>query len=152
MGNIGIARAQLSTGGGAGGGGGGGGSVSVETPSGLVNGVNTVYVATNLPLYVIQDNQALVQNFGYTLSGSGPYTITTDVAPFNFIRSVYGSGFTISTPTGSVNGSNVTFVAAAIPLYVISDNQTYFENNGYTRSGLTITMDAAPFNFIRVIS
>lgn len=61
-----------------------------------------------------------------------------------------GTGSTqFETPSGSVNGSNVTFTVLNTPLYVVADNQTYFQNFGYTLSGLTITMDAGPFNFIR---
>lgn len=60
-----------------------------------------------------------------------------------------GGGVTFETLVGSIDGVNVTFTVTHIPAYVVSDNQTYFENNGYTRSGLTITLDAAPFNFIR---
>lgn len=60
-----------------------------------------------------------------------------------------GSTLTIATPTGTINGSNVTFTVVAVPLYIVADNQTYFEGFGYTRSGTTITMDAAPWNFIK---
>src|SRR5579872_1407981 len=59
------------------------------------------------------------------------------------------NGLDFETPTGSVNGSNVTFTVSNTPLYIITDNQTYFENEGYTISGSTVTMDAAPFNYIR---
>lgn len=60
-----------------------------------------------------------------------------------------GSTLTFETPTGTINGSNITFTVAHVPLYIVADNQTYFENVGYTRVGATLTLDAAPWNFIR---
>ena len=58
-------------------------------------------------------------------------------------------GVSFETPSGAVNGSNVTFTVTQTPLFIVADNQTYFQNFGFTLSGLTITMDAAPYNFIR---
>jgi hypothetical protein len=58
-----------------------------------------------------------------------------------------GGGFEV--PVGLVNGSNTVFTVSNTPKYVVADNQTYFQNFGFTLSGLTITMDAAPYNFIQ---
>lgn len=133
--------------------GGGGGGLAVEVPSGLVNGSNTSYTVTNLPLWIVADNQTYFSGKGYSISGTGPYTLTLDAAPWNFIESIYTTGSTtVSTPTGLVNGSNTVYTVATTPLYIVADNQTYFENFGYTRVGTTITMDVAPFNFIRAIN
>lgn len=60
-----------------------------------------------------------------------------------------GSGWTIETPTGTVNGVNKTFIATATPKCVVADGITYFENDGYTLSTFTITMTVAPTGFIR---
>lgn len=134
-------------------GGGGGGGLAVEVPTGLVNGSNTSYSVVNLPLWIVADNQTYFSGKGYSISGTGPYTLTLDAAPWNFIESIYTTGSTtVSTPTGLVNGSNTVYTVATTPLYVVADNQTYFENFGYTRVGTTITMDVAPFNFIRAIN
>ena len=65
---------------------GGGGGMSVETPSGTVNGSNTSFTATSTPKFIITDTGTYVQNFGFTLSG---LNITMDLAPNAFIRSFY---------------------------------------------------------------
>lgn len=88
---------------------------------------------------------------GDTVEAGTNITITNTAGGKKRISSTGGGG-SVTTPTGLVNGVNVTYTVAAIPLWVVADNQTYFENFGYTRSGLTITMDAAPFNFIRTIN
>lgn len=60
-----------------------------------------------------------------------------------------GGGVTFETPTGTVNSTNTVFTVTNVPAYVVSDGVTYFENSGYTRSSLTITMDVPPTSFIR---
>ena len=64
-----------------------------------------------------------------------------------------GSGVTVVTPTGTVNGSNTVFTVATQPKWVIVDSSIYFETLHYTYSGVTLTMDAliAPTEFIRAI-
>jgi hypothetical protein len=68
---------------------GGVGGISFETPTGSVNGSNTSFIVQNVPTYIVADNQTYFQNFGFTLSGTGPYTVTMDAAPYNFIQSAY---------------------------------------------------------------
>lgn len=60
-----------------------------------------------------------------------------------------GGGVTYRTPSGAVDGSNTSFTAVSSPNFVVADGITYFENNGYTLSGLTITMSVAPSQYIR---
>jgi len=60
-----------------------------------------------------------------------------------------GGGVTFETPTGSVNSVNVTFTVTNVPAYIIADGITYFENNGYTRSILTLTLSSPPSVFIK---
>lgn len=60
-----------------------------------------------------------------------------------------GTGYTKETPVGAINGSNVTFTVTHTPVFIVSDGVTLFENVGYTISGLTITMDNPPAQFIR---
>ncbi len=56
-----------------------------------------------------------------------------------------GAGSTYETPTGAVDGANVTFTVTATPKCIIYFGTTLFEGaNGYSRSGLTITMPYAP--------
>lgn len=56
-----------------------------------------------------------------------------------------GSGSTYETPTGTIDGVNVTFTVSAEPKAIIYFGTTLFEGaNGYSRSGLTITMPYPP--------
>jgi hypothetical protein len=59
---------------------------------------------------------------------------------------------TVETPTGTVNSVNASFTVTAIPKWIVSDGTTYYENAGYTRSSLNITMDIPPSSYIRSIS
>jgi hypothetical protein len=59
---------------------------------------------------------------------------------------------TVTTPTGSVNGTNVTFTSAAVAAWIDTDTGHYYENYGYTRSGTTYTLDLAPNLYIRLVS
>ena len=58
-------------------------------------------------------------------------------------------GGTITTPTGTVNGSNQTFTVSTIPLFVVSDGIVYFEGFGFSTAGLTITMTIPPSQYLR---
>lgn len=55
-----------------------------------------------------------------------------------------GGGFTLLTPTGSVNSINTAFVFSQKPTYIISDGAWYRENKGWTWSGSTATMTVPP--------
>lgn len=59
-----------------------------------------------------------------------------------------GTGNTqVETPTGTVDGVNVTFTVLNIPKFIVVEGITMFEGaNGYSRSSLTITMPYAPTN------
>lgn len=125
------------------------GTLTVEIPTETPNGIITSFTVQNTPEYIIIDNMAYFEGFGYSFTGN---TITTNIAPFSYIRSIYGVTSIIGNLSGLVNGTNTVFTASTVPLYIVADNQNYFENFGYTRSSLTITMDVAPFNFIRAIN
>lgn len=62
-----------------------------------------------------------------------------------------GSGVTVSTPTGAVDGANTSYTVTSAPKWIVSDGIIYFENNGYTLSGLTVTMSTPPTLYIRAI-
>ena len=66
-------------------GGGGGSGVTVETPAGTVNSVNTVFTPTSEPKWVVADGVTYFAGAGYTWNGS---TITMDLAPSQFIRDI----------------------------------------------------------------
>jgi len=55
------------------------------------------------------------------------------------------SGLQVETPLGDVNNVNTVFTVSNIPKFITLNGQIVYEDNGYTRSGLTITIDSAPF-------
>jgi len=55
-----------------------------------------------------------------------------------------GSTLGFETPTGTIDGVNATFTVVHTPLFVVLNGATYFENDGYTLAGLTITMLVIP--------
>lgn len=70
---------------------------------------------------------------------------------YDFQTPSAGSGITVETPTGTVDGSNATFTVTAIPKWIDTEAGHYYEGFGYSRSGLTITMEIPPGQFIRAI-
>lgn len=64
------------------------GLVSVETPSGTVDGANTIFTVSNTPRFVVVDGFVRFSGFGYTFSAP---TITVDpvAPPTGYIRSIY---------------------------------------------------------------
>ena len=63
-----------------------------------------------------------------------------------------GERWKITTPTGTIDGSNTTFTVERSPIYVVADGIAYFEGAGYTYSGGTITMTSPPVSYIRSYS
>lgn len=86
------------------------------------------------------------------VDGTTPVTLYADPTTHRLLVSLSSTaGVTVTTPTGTVNGSNVSFTVTAEPLWVVADGATYFAGVGYTYSSLTVTMDLAPSIFIRAI-
>ena len=67
------------------------------------------------------------------------------------LRVLSTGSVTVETPTGTVDSSNVTFTVTAIPKWIVIDGLTYFDGQGYTIVGLTLTTDIPPTGFIRAI-
>ena len=122
------------------GGGGGGGNVNFETPTGTVNDANTSFTVANEPIYIVVNGAQMFSGAGYSYAG-GTITLDNPVGTGGFIRSAYGSGVSVETPTGTVNDSNVTFTVANEPLYVVINGAQYFAGAGYSYAGGTITLD-----------
>lgn len=59
-------------------GGGGGGGYTKATPTGTVNGVNTIFTVVATPVYIIADSSTYFENAGYTIAG---LTITMETPP-----------------------------------------------------------------------
>lgn len=82
--------------------------------------------------------------------GTTPVTLYADPTTHRLLVSL-SAAVSVTTPSGTVNASNVTFTVTAEPLWVVSDGITYFAGVGYTYAALTLTMDVAPSIFIRAI-
>lgn len=65
---------------------GAGGGVTVETPSGDVDGSNKVFGTTNTPKWIVIDGIVYFDGAGYSYSSP---TITVDTPPALYIRSIY---------------------------------------------------------------
>lgn len=81
---------EIGAPGGTGGGGGGGKTLTLETPVGTVNGVNTTFTVANTPVFIEVDGSLYVPGYGYTYSAP---TITTDPTrpPVQNITSFYNA-------------------------------------------------------------
>lgn len=64
-----------------------------------------------------------------------------------------GNGVNIETPSGTVNGTNLSFNVSNEPKYIIVDGVSKFVTTHYTYSGGTITLlaDNSPSQFIRSV-
>lgn len=65
-----------------------------------------------------------------------------------------GGGYTIEIPSGSLYDQNtgtggLVFTVTVTPVYIVADSGTYFNNAGYTLSGLTVTMSNPVTQYIR---
>lgn len=126
-------------------------SAFVETPSGTINGTNTVFTVSNTPVYVVIDGLTYVEGFGYTYL-AGTITTSVLVAPTSYIRSVYSVGTGgVETPVGSVGQG--TFTVSSTPKYELIDNLIRFSGYGYSYAAPTVTVDSLviPINFIRSV-
>lgn len=82
--------------------------IQTETPTGVVNGINTTFTVQNLPFEIIVDNQSFLVIAaalnGLVITGTGPYTITVPFAPNSWISSLYNiltfgqAPYTITVP------------------------------------------------------
>ena len=64
---------------------GGGSGSSVETPTGTINSVNTVFGVSAVPKWVVSDGMTYFENFGYTYSASN---ITLEIPPSSYLRAI----------------------------------------------------------------
>lgn len=75
-------------------------------------------------------------NVEVTDDGEGGITVNVLGSP--------GGELEFETPVGDIDGINNVFTVSNIPLYIVLNGSTYFENDGYTLTGLTITMLITP--------
>lgn len=122
------------------GGGGGGGNLDFETPTGTVDDSNLTFDVLNTPLYLVINGAQYFEGVHYTLT-SLTITLNNPVGTGGFIRSAYGTGISVETPTGTVDDSNVTFTVGNTPKYIVVNGAQYFSGAGYSYAGGTITLD-----------
>lgn len=76
------------------------------------------------------------------VDGITPVVVYADPVTHRLLVDLGGSsGVNYETPVGAIDGSNVTFTVSNTPKAIILRNSVYFENQGYTLSGLTITVN-----------
>jgi hypothetical protein len=59
--------------------------VTVQTPVGIVDGVNVTFTVTTIPKWIIIDGLTYFDGQGYTIA---VLTLTVDVPPNGFIRAI----------------------------------------------------------------
>lgn len=130
-----------------------------ETPGGTINGSNATFTLASAPnpaasLQLFQNGILAIQGTDYTLSGA---TITMTGAPstgailtaFYRFGSPPGVFVDDEIPHGAVDGSNIAFTLANIPvpatsLKLFDNGVLQIQGTDYTISGLTITFANAP--------
>ena len=141
-------------------GGGGGGTtdefVDRETPTGSINGSNTVFTLSATPTtgsdHVFLNGVLQTEGTDYTIVGA---IITFLTAPETgaILRVSYRTASVTDfsdreTPSGSINGSNTSFTLAHTPTtgseYVWLNGILQTEGTDYTITGATITFTTAP--------
>jgi uncharacterized protein YoxC len=132
--------------------------VDAETPGGTMNGTNTAFILANTPapttsLTVFRNG--LLQRVGtdFTLSGSA-ITFAAGSVPqaSDYLRAYYrtpGTGTATSfndaeLPSGTINGTNLTFTLATTPrpaasLTLYKNGMLLTQGVDYTLSGATVT-------------
>lgn len=122
------------------GGGSGGAGLDFETPIGTIDDSNVTFDVLNTPLYLVVNGAQYFEGVHYTLVG---LTITLDnpIGTGGFIRSAFGTGISIETPTGTVDDSNVDFTVTNEPKYIVVNGAQYFSGAGYTYLAGTITLN-----------
>jgi len=121
-------------------GGGGGTNLDFETPTGTVDDSNVTFTVANTPLYLVINGAQYFEGVHYTLA-TLTITLNNPVGTGGFIRSAFGTGLSVETPTGTVDDSNTSFTVANTPKYIVVNGAQYFSGAGYTYLAGTITLD-----------
>lgn len=127
-----------------------------ETPSGLVNGVNTTFTLANTPatnsLVLTIARQPQILGTDYTISGN---TITylsppaSGLTPHNAIYAVASGTLVgqvyVETPSGAIDGSNTVYTVSNTINTVIGIwiNGEFIDPGSYIVSGAGFTMNTA---------
>lgn len=101
---------------------GSGGSSGFQQATGTVNGTNKVFTFSVAPTAIIVDGATLQQTEqGGTINWTGTTNVTLAVAPTQSIFGVGTAASSFQIPTGTVNGTNNTFVFATAPQAICVD-------------------------------
>jgi len=102
-------------------------------------------------LYINGVKKGLVNSLD--IVGSGVATSVVNGLLTITITGGAGNGVNIETPSGTVNGTNLSFTVSNEPKYIIVDGVSKFVTTHYTYGGGTITLlaDNAPVQFIRSV-
>jgi len=122
------------------GGSGGSGGIDFETPVGTVDDSNLDFSVSNTPLYIVVNGAQMFEGAGYSYL-AGVISLNNPVGTGGFIRSAFGTGISVETPTGTVDDSNLAFTVTNEPKYIVVNGAQYFAGAGYTYAAGTITLD-----------
>jgi len=122
------------------GGSGGSGGIDFETPTGTVDDSNLDFTVSNTPLYIVVNGAQMFEGAGYSYL-AGVISLDNPIGTGGFIRSAFGTGISIETPTGAVDDSNVTFTVTNEPKYIVVNGAQYFAGAGYSYVAVTLTLD-----------
>lgn len=99
----------------------------------------------------IKDGNTLIEKVARVINFGNNLSATRSADGVITVNAASSGGISVTTPTGSVNGSNTSFTVTDVPQWVVADGITYFDGAGYTYGALTVTMDVAPSQYIRAI-
>lgn len=128
-----------------------------EVPTGTVNGVNLIFTVENNPVFGDVSGQVMVSsvqnptNYGYVVSGTGPYTLTYVNAPTQTPDSFYnypGTGSSIASllqsDTFTATNGQTVFTTSIPPVFVFSvvaGDQPQTLTTDYTQVGSVFTLN-----------
>ena len=129
-----------------------GSTLTAEVLTGTQDGSNNVFTVVHKPVFINNDGLIMTDGNGFTLSGTGPYTVTFDTAPAaspaplqNFYNSGSGGGGGSSTFVDNevVSGSGTAYTLASTPLtgveHIYALGQRLYPTTDYSISGKNIT-------------
>lgn len=146
---------------------GGGGAANLQVTNDIKSRTQALIGATSgqiniVPAAVASGTQTLPAGTGTLISSAtnlAANPVTGTPSSSNFLRGdgtwatpAAGGGMVQETPTGTVNGTNVTFTVTVAPKFIVTDTGFYIAGFGFSLATLTITMDLAPNTFIRAYS
>lgn len=114
-------------------------------------GVQLIGGARGIQLYINGTKKGLVQALNLIPGTNMTITYLAAFGRNDITFDASGGGISVETPTGTVNGSNVTFTVSNAPSYIVVDGVSKFETLHYTYAAgtITITDGAPPVQYIR---